>query len=61
MNENVPSNESVIKAMEIAWKDHHHVRNQTWTTIAVIIMMIIMYLVIDLAYKNILFTLVLLQ
>lgn len=26
----MPKNESVRIAMDQAWRDHHHARNQTW-------------------------------
>jgi hypothetical protein len=28
--ENKPNNDALIAAMQCAWQDHHHARNQTW-------------------------------
>ena len=33
---NSTESESVRKAMELAWRDHHHARDQTWKTIQVV-------------------------
>lgn len=49
--------ESVRKAMELAWADHHHARNQTWKTIQIVAVIAAGLLTIDYQYKEIIPTL----
>jgi hypothetical protein len=52
----MPSEESLLKAMELAWKDHHHARNQTWMTVQIVAVLGAGLLTIDLQYKSLLAT-----
>jgi hypothetical protein len=51
-NRNFPSEESIRKAMELAWKDHHHARDQTWKTIQIVSVLGAGLLTIDFQYKG---------
>lgn len=51
-----PSEESLRKAMELAWKDHHHARDQTWKTVQMVAVLGAGLLTIDLQYKSLLAT-----
>jgi hypothetical protein len=51
-----PSEESLLKAMELAWKDHHHARDQTWKTVQMVAVLGAGLLTIDLQYKSLLAT-----
>jgi hypothetical protein len=48
-----PEMESVIKAMELAWKDHHHARDQTWKTIQIVALICAGLVTIDYQFKDI--------
>lgn len=48
-----PSDESVLKVMELAWKDHHHARNQTWKTVQMVAILGAGLISVDFQYKNI--------
>jgi len=52
-----PDNESVRKAMELAWKDHQHARDQTWKTIQIVAVIAAGLITIDYQYKELLPTL----
>ena len=52
----IPSEESLLKAMELAWKDHHHARDQTWKTVQIVAVLGAGLLTIDLQYKDLLAT-----
>ena len=52
-----PEIESVRKAMELAWKDHHHARDQTWKTVQIVAVIAAGLVTIDYQYKEILPTL----
>lgn len=47
-----PSDESIIKVMEFAWKDHHHARNQTWKTVQIVAVLGAGLLSVDFKYNN---------
>jgi len=47
-----PSDESIRKAMELAWTDHHHARNQTWKTVQMVAVLGAGLLTIDFKYEN---------
>jgi hypothetical protein len=51
-----PSDEILLKAMELAWKDHHHARDQTWKTVQMVSVLGAGLLTIDLQYKSLLAT-----
>lgn len=52
-----PSEESLLKAMEMAWKDHHHARDQTWKTVQMVAVLAAGLLTVDLQYRTIFATL----
>ncbi|MBI5374011.1 MAG: hypothetical protein HZA77_01140 [Candidatus Schekmanbacteria bacterium] len=52
----IPSEEILLKAMELAWKDHHHARDQTWKTVQMVAVLGAGLLTIDLQYKSLLAT-----
>jgi hypothetical protein len=47
-----PSEESIRKAMELAWRDHHHARDQTWKTVQIVAILGAGLLTIDFKYEN---------
>lgn len=49
--------ESVRKAMEMAWIDHHHARDQTWKTLQIVAVLAAGLLTIDFTYQKIIPTL----
>ncbi len=51
------SEESIRKAMELAWKDHHHARDQTWKTIQIVAVLGAGLLTVDVKYENFIATL----
>ena len=51
-----PSDESLMKAMELAWRDHHHARDQTWKTVQIVAVLGAGLLSIDFAYENLIAT-----
>jgi len=52
----IPSEASLLKAMELAWNDHHHARDQTWKTVQVVAILGAGLLTIDLQYRSLLAT-----
>ncbi len=52
-----PSEESIRKAMELAWQDHHHARNQTWKTVQIVVVLGAGLFTVDFNYKKFLATL----
>ena len=52
----LPSEESLLKAMELAWRDHHHARDQTWKTVQMVAVLGAGLLTIDLQYRNLVAT-----
>jgi len=52
----LPSEEILMKTMELAWKDHHHARDQTWKTVQMVAVLGAGLLTIDLQYKSMLAT-----
>lgn len=53
VEDRIPTNESIIKAMELAWKDHHHARDQTWKTIQMVFFLCAGLLTVDIKYDNV--------
>jgi hypothetical protein len=53
-----PSEDSLRKAMELAWRDHHHARDQTWKTVQIVVGLGGGLLAIDIANKSIFFTII---
>ena len=51
-----PSEDSLRKAMELAWRDHHHARDQTWKTVQIVAVLGAGLLTIDFAHQNAFFT-----
>lgn len=33
MSQDATPNDAILKDLEIQWKDHHHMRDQTWKTL----------------------------
>jgi len=48
----IPEQESIRKAMELAWKDHHHARDQTWKTLHLVAILGAGLITIDIQYNN---------
>jgi hypothetical protein len=44
--------DSVRKAMELAWQDHHHARDQTWKTLQIVAVLAAGLLTIDYTYQK---------
>ncbi len=55
--EKFPSEESIRKAMELAWRDHHHARDQTWKTVQIVAILGAGLLTVDVKYENFMATL----
>ena len=55
-NKQFPSEETLRKAMEHAWQDHHHARDQTWKTVQIVAVLGAGLLSIDVTYGNTLAT-----
>jgi hypothetical protein len=51
-----PSDASLLKAMELAWIDHHHARDQTWKTVQMVAVLGAGLLTVDLQYRSLLAT-----
>ena len=51
-----PSEDSLRKAMELAWQDHHHARDQTWKTVQIVALLGAGLLTIDFQHKSLLLT-----
>ena len=49
--------ESIRLALEQAWRDHHHMRDQTWRTVQIIAVLAAGHLTIDMQFKSIFITL----
>lgn len=47
-----PTEESIRKAMELAWMDHHHARNQTWKTVQIVAVLGAGLFTVDFHYKK---------
>ena len=47
-----PEIESVRQAMELAWKDHHKTREQTWKTVQMVALLVAAIITLDYQYKN---------
>ena len=52
MNEERPTEESLRMAMDQAWRDHHHARDQTWKTVQIVAVLGAGLLSMDLVNKN---------
>jgi len=50
------SPESLRTAMEFAWRDHHHARDQTWKTVQIVVVLGAAFLSIDFKFENPFFT-----
>lgn len=51
-----PSPETLRKAMELAWRDHHHARDQTWKTVQIVSVLAAGLLSIDFKFESIVAT-----
>ena len=51
-----PTEESIRTAMELAWRDHHHARDQTWKTVQIVAVLGAGLLSMDLVNKNLIAT-----
>ena len=49
----LPSEESIRKAMELAWNDHHHARDQTWKTIQIVAVLGAGLITVDFKFESI--------
>jgi hypothetical protein len=52
----MPSEAALLKAMELAWKDHHHARDQTWKTVQMVAVLGAGLVTLDLQYRSALAT-----
>lgn len=55
-NEPWPTEASLLKAMELAWRDHHHARDQTWKTVQMVAVLGVGLLTVDYKYESMLAT-----
>jgi hypothetical protein len=57
VKKNRPSKTSVRSAMENAWRDYHHARDQGWRTLLIVLVIGVAFLTIDIHYHNVVVTL----
>ena len=57
INQNDKSiDESVRLAMDQAWKDHHHARDQTWKAVQMVAVLLVGLITIEFKYHNLIAT-----
>ena len=58
MSENKIEKDHVMKTMELAWRDHHHARDQTWKTIQMVAVLGAGLISVDFKFENEMATLI---
>ncbi len=51
-NTNEPEAESIREAMRLAWKDHHHARDQTWKGVQIVAVLGAGMITVDIQFAN---------
>jgi hypothetical protein len=52
-NESEPDTESIREAMRLAWKDHHHARDQTWKGVQIVAVLVAGMITVDIQFANV--------
>lgn len=55
--EKIPDDASVRSAMELAWRDHHHARDQTWKAVQMVAALGAGFITVEIQFHNFIATL----